>query len=318
MMQSLYFSGWGGSIFLISEFDKRLSITKMIKKNKGFLMDRFSCFAFAFLMAVSFSAQADYWSLASFSNEGNGMKGLARIKDNIPNAVLAASGDRYRVVVEKSADAASQKMQLETDGYWPWTVYASQINQIMTDTSTRISVEHYLVAGSFTNERGAQTFMRSLQSDGRNDVEIQMGAVGDAMHYRVVQGPYEERSLADTDLRAYGIDRPWWLTVTKESLVAESMMDSEGAPMEETLSVEVEMDVEKEPVYSITPPSSDESYVMYCLHKANPEERALYCKNDDFNRIATAEAESSGFSSKAALMACALRSRDGTLQDCKK
>ena len=286
-------------------------------------MDRFSRFATALLIAATVPVHADYWSLASFSSEENGMKGLARLSDSVPGAVLAESGGRYRVLVEKSASPDAQKSALETEGYWPWTVYAADVDRVLTHTGNRLTTRHYLVAGSFTNERSAQTFMKKLQSDGRDSAEIQMAEVAGAIHYRVTLGPYDSRSMADTDFSAYGIDSPWWMTVTVESMVAEQIRDdaADDEPAyvaEETVSVAVDMDVEEEPVYTITPPAANESYVDYCLRKANAMERSIYCKNDDFNRIAAAEVQAAGDSDKASLLNCALQSRDGTMQDCRR
>lgn len=283
-------------------------------------MDRLSRLAVALLLTVSFSSHADYWSLASFSSQENGMKELARVSSIVPEAVLAASGDQFRVLVEKSSDADAQKRGLESAGFWPWTVYASQVGQVFTNAGTQLQINHYLVAGSFSNEPAAQRFMRKLQADGRDSVEVQIAEVSGTVHYRVIQGPYSDRTMADTDLQDYGIDRPWWLTVTVQSIVAESAGDAINEPPEQTTSVEsiaVEMEGVDEPVYTITPPAADEDYLHYCLHKANAMERAIYCNNTDFNRIAAAQIEAEGDSEKSALLKCALQSRDGQLQECR-
>ena len=48
----------------------------------------------------------------------------------------------------------------------------------------------------------------------------------------------------------------------------------------------------KDVVYEISPPGANESYVEYCLRRANKMEREIYCADGSFNRIANAEKNS--------------------------
>lgn len=264
-------------------------------------MDRLRFSTFLLLSAIALSAKGDFWSLGSFSTERNGLRELARVKEDVPKAVLASSENRFRIIVKKSPNPVSQKQALESSGYWPWTLHSGQIDRIVLKTGIRETVQHFLVVGSFSDKQRARDFLSELQRRDQGEFHIQVAIVAGIDYFRVVQGPFENRSMANLDRLNTGLGQPWWLTITKD-----------------TVRVAVDMDIEEEPVYTISPPSPDESYTLYCLYKANQEEKALYCKQDEFLRRSTEEAEQKGFRDRAALMMCAFKARNGSLENCDR
>lgn len=242
------------------------------------------------VLVVSTVNAESYWSLGSYSLKSNADRERDRIAERTGLAVeVVSSGDLYRVVVEKDADPELQKSTIEDIGISPWTLSGDDVEPVVESESMEsesLATRYHLVLASFLDETSAEMLMERLVQDGIDGTSVVAAEVKGVTFYRLVQGPFADRSSVDADFSAYGIVDTWWAQTSEPALE----MRDEGEPASAIAVVEeADTSPEPEPVYTISPPGAGESYVSYCLRRANKMERAVYCKNGDFNRIANAE-----------------------------
>ncbi len=249
------------------------------------------------LYFVSSASAASYWSVGSFSQQDNAERERARISHETGmNVEVVRSGSLYRVVVAKDSDPDIQKSMLEAVGLSPWSLPDDNVEPVavpaMAKNPEPVQTGFSLVLASFLDEISAETLQERLAQDGIEDLSVMSAVVNGRTYYRLLQGPYSDRAGVNTDFSAYGIGDTWWMASSTPVAVADVVMErADPEPAEPIGVVEVGTmpETPPEPVYTISPPGAGESYINYCLRRANKMERAIYCKDGDFNRISNAE-----------------------------
>ncbi|HIG40285.1 MAG TPA: SPOR domain-containing protein [Gammaproteobacteria bacterium] len=270
----------------------------------------------ATLTVVYPQAIADYWSLGAFRVEEN----AARERDRLSavtgmNVELSQSGNIYRVVIEKGSDSAAQKETLEDLGLSPWLL-SKNPSLVTSNRATKTEAMdlgdgYLLVLASFTDDVSAGVLLEKLRDDGIDPVAVIRANVNGTSYYRVVQGPFDTKAGVNTDYSRYGIDDAWWMvsrglqvaSVPAYASAEKASSAKDEVPQMETVNESGGVTVvsipdvmpkimqaeETEPVYVMSPPAPGESYIDYCLKRANKMERTIYCSDAVFNRIATVQ-----------------------------
>jgi hypothetical protein len=129
--------------------------------------------------------------------------------------------------------------------------------------------------------------------------------------YRVVLKKDGDPVQQKTDLQAQGLN-PWTLAASE---VGDDQPDEmeERKPQAPEIAAEpvqtpysMEDEPESETVYEMSPPKPGEKLLDYCVNRANKQERAVYCNNDMFNRVASAQARAKDQSEADSLLYCGL------------
>jgi hypothetical protein len=146
------------------------------------------------------------------------------------------------------------------------------------DSTESAEVDYYLIIGSFRNKDRADKALAMFAKRSVDKLAIQKAeAFGETWH-RVAHGPYDViNNSLKTEFVAIGVHDAWWLQI--ERLVAAVEITPAPAAV-----------VVDEP--SITPPRADESYIHYCVSKANAAERNIYCSDSDFSALGEIEKSS--------------------------
>ncbi len=282
------------------------------------------------ISAICQSVFADYWAVGAFRSQGNAEREQARIADlTAMDVEVMQSGEMYRVVVAKNDDPDMQKMALEDLGLTPWSLGSPGAKvAAVASSSPAPRVEgagsgYLLVLASFRDEASANALRLRMEQDNVADLGVMTRDVGGETYYRLVQGPHSNKDGVNTDYSNYGIEGAWWIGGETAAVASKAMdpeipmmevVDDDGnvsvveipdqmtskntgsAPaasaavggMAGTMAAEPQRDV----VYEVSPPRANESYVDYCLRRANKMEREIYCADGSFNRIANAEKNS--------------------------
>ncbi len=150
----------------------------------------------------------------------------------------------------------------------------------MNESEMRDVVDYYLIIGSFRSKNRADKALAMFARRSVDKLAIQKAeAFGEAWH-RVAHGPYDtvSNSLKD-EFVAIGVHDAWWLQKIRTMTVTLVVTEEPTTPR----AVE-----EKQ----ITRPRAGDSYISYCVQKANAPERAIYCSDSDFNTLGELEKNS--------------------------
>ena len=239
-----------------------------------------------------------HWVLGSFEEAGNAFRERERViaTYSLPAAV-SQSDYRFRVVVPGSE--VTSRAALEDLGFSPWQT--SEINLIdPPPAETMPTTEYYRVLASFVDEPSARLLADRLRADDMTSISIRSARVRDLTFFRVLQGPYGEKTTAAAGLDKYGLGESWWLAIgaiqddqgSGSAATTDEVQSSAATAASNEASEPVavaEPAMADEPVYSISPPRPGESHLDYCLKRANSMERAIFCQNSLFNRIGLAQ-----------------------------
>ena len=155
----------------------------------------------------------------------------------------------------------------------------------ITFTSTVYAVDSYWVLGSFKNVNYAIREAERIRSEsGGLAIQVARYDVAGAIYNRVLLRKDGNTSLLQV-AQAIGIT-PW-------SLEGESVAGPVSNPRHREKTQEITDQREpREPEVQIadqsldvTPPRADESYLAYCIRKANPKERELFCTDNILKKM---------------------------------
>jgi hypothetical protein len=278
----------------------------------------------AILVGFQASAQdqkKNYWSLGSFNALINAISEKNRLTDVTGLPVQVAifyDGDRrwYRTVVEKDGSSAQEKKIISV-GINPWTLPLSADQLAMVDeelekTEAQLDEkEYFLVLAGFRGDFRAVRFIDKLSADGLEELQIETSSIAGAPWYRVMHGPYNlAQASVSEEVRVRGISDAWWVrrgaepgdrfervpvaeivplvavAVAVIEPVIESFIEPVVEPIVEPVKVAV---VEPVPEPKLSPPKAGESYLDYCVNKANEMEREVYCQDGFFKGLIMAE-----------------------------
>lgn len=280
----------------------------------------------AIWMAASAVAQDadEYWAVGSFRTLSSAQVESQRIERVAGETVHVArfelsSGTLYRLVVPKSSRPQSQKQALASAGIDAWTVSAGRSGLDFVARSAVPGEEtwYQLVVGSFQGEMVAEDYAADMRSRGAETAQLIAGTSNGSDIYRVVMGPYDYKDdSAKAQAAALGVNDSWWMALKVTANRQASREAPPAAPARATATtpaMPVAAD-EKEampavaraesprtntaaPKPSMTvsgdraprAPQPNESYFDYCIKKATPKERELYCEDQKFSTVAIAE-----------------------------
>jgi len=164
----------------------------------------------------------------------------------------------------------------------------------ITFASSVYATDSYWVFGSFKNVNNAMREAERIRSEsGGLEIQVARFDVAGASYNRVLLRKDGNTSLLQ--VQAINIV-PWLLEV--ESVVG---LVSNPHPEERTQEIRIQhepheaevqiarqsLDITPSHVTSpqVTPPLADESYMEYCMRKANPKERELFCTNEMLRKL---------------------------------
>ncbi len=278
-------------------------------------------FVIAILVGFQVIAQdqkKDYWSLGSFTELINAISEKNRLIDVTGLPIQVATfydGDRrwYRTVVEKDGSSSQEKKIIDV-GINPWTLPLSADQLAMVDvelekTEARMDdKEYFLVLAGFRADFRADRFIGNLSADGLAELQVETSSIAGAPWYRVMHGPFNlaQASVSD-EIRSRGISDAWWVRRGAEPgdsfervpvaeivpvvAVALAVIEPVIEPIVEPIKVAVVEPVVKPVVEEpkLNPPKAGESYLDYCVQKANEMEREVYCQDGFFKGLIMAE-----------------------------
>lgn len=278
-------------------------------------------FVIAILVGFQVIAQdqkKDYWSLGSFNELINAISEKNRLTDITGLPVQVATfydGDQrwYRTVVEKDGSSRQEKKIIDV-GINPWTLPLSADQLAMVDvelekTEARMDEkEYFLVLAGFRADFRAHRFIGNLSADGLAELQVEQASIAGAPWYRVMHGPFNlAQASVSEEIRSRGISDAWWVRrggepgdkfervpvaeIVPVVAVALAVIEPVIEPIVEPIKVAVVEPV-VEPVVEepkLNPPKAGESYLDYCVQKANEMEREVYCQDGFFKGLIMAE-----------------------------
>lgn len=274
----------------------------------------------AILVGFQVSAQdqkKNYWSLGSFNELINAISEKNRLTEVTGLPIQVATfydGDRrwYRTVVEKDGSSAQEKNLINV-GINPWTLPLSADQLAMVDEELEKTAaqmdekEYFLVLAGFRGDFRAVRFIDKLSANGLEELQIETSSIAGAPWYRVMHGPYNiAQASVSEEVRVRGISDAWWVrrgaepgdkfervpvaeivpVVAVAVAVIEPVIEPIIEPVVEPVKVAV---IEPVPEPKLSPPKAGESYLDYCVNKANEMEREVYCQDGFFKGLIMAE-----------------------------
>jgi hypothetical protein len=244
--------------------------------------------------------EAGYWSLGAFSTAENALVEKARLAGMIGLPIqiaVFAEGDMalFRLVIKKDEDPANQKKMILDSGVSPWSIVFDEVRlmeeQALSTTSGQ-NLEYFLVLAGFRSKDKADALLAGFNnSDGVNFL-LQESELGSASWYRVVHGPFGQPDKSvKTKFNQQGFKDTWWVRSIVEEIDEDSMARSsaELEPRSETVVAPGDELSKASPVLSLTAPVAGESYLDYCIKKANQLERSVYCQDGAFDNLSLSE-----------------------------
>jgi len=164
--------------------------------------------------------------------------------------------------------------------------------------STVTIAQDYWVLGSFEVERNAQNEAARLRQETGLEIEVAGYVLGNRVYNRVVLAKKPESTHQEI-ASSTGV-MPWTLyegvtIVPRREVATLSRSRASKAdtgyimPERENPRTEPETKVVYKTVdVDISPPGKKESLVEYCISKANPKERELFCSDDMLGRVLSA------------------------------
>ena len=139
--------------------------------------------------------------------------------------------------------------------------------------STVYAADSYWVFGSFKNINYAMKEAERIRSaSGGLEIQVVSFDVAGASHNRLLLRKDGNANIQQV-IQAVGIV-PW--SLEDESAVQRVDIADQREVREVREAREPEIKIAYKSL-DVTPPRAGESYLMYCIKKANPEERRLYC-----------------------------------------
>lgn len=130
--------------------------------------------------------------------------------------------------------------------------------------------------------------------------------------HRIVLQKEDDPDQQKADLKVLGLE-PWTLEASQvelgdhaDEMAKQGSQTSAIASEPVASSSSMEDEPAPEPAYEMSPPKAGEKLRDYCVNRANKQERAVYCTNDVFNRVASAQAKANNQSEADNLLSCAL------------
>lgn len=147
---------------------------------------------------------------------------------------------------------------------------------------------NYWVLGSFEAVNNAMTEAEKMRNKTGLDIQVAKYNVAGTTYNRLVVA--KDGSGSQRQALAMLEEKPWTLS---DGGVTVARTKARARPVQRPkLEVEIIPDPapRKEPqiVYEsvdVTPPGANESYVEYCVRKANPRERELFCSDGMLKRV---------------------------------
>ncbi|MEX0942714.1 MAG: SPOR domain-containing protein [Pseudomonadales bacterium] len=232
-----------------------------------------------------------YWVVGSFKQLGSAISESRRIEGESGEIARVArfempGGALYRIVVPEGGNAERQKRVLGNAGVEPWIVpiAGDDLNFVEMDTDG-MDIEFRLIVGAFSKADRARAFASDVSSRGPEPASV-IESDGAGV-YRVALGPYRYRkAAAEANARDLGIDGAWWVAEQVERIAIKP--DPEPGPEPESVAIARLAPSSPEP-RPLRPPGANESYIDYCVKKASPREREIYCQDDRFSAVALSE-----------------------------
>ncbi|MBL4680943.1 MAG: SPOR domain-containing protein [Pseudomonadales bacterium] len=264
----------------------------------GFLLMTKTVLAICFfILSISVAAEEiskRYWVVGSFASTASAKKELKRLEYRIRpiRIVVAKSGDktRYRLLVSDEVYSQHQEA-LRNFGIEPWqtSMTLGEMGAPMVTAKLGANLNYVLVLAGFRDKNYAEQHAEKLKADTSEPVRVIEASIGNGEYYRVVSGPYDAEIAGVRDqFVLMGIDDAWWLDVPAlvthvPALILtqpEQVVVSEYAPSQIPV-VEASVNTIPEGVV-LRSPEAGESYIDYCVKKANAAEREQYCRDGEF------------------------------------
>lgn len=143
---------------------------------------------------------------------------------------------------------------------------------------------NYWVLGSFEAVNSAMAEAEKLRNKTGLDIQVAKYNVAGTTYNRLIVA--KDGSGSQRQALAMLEEKPWTLSDGGVSVARtrpvqrpkrEEEIIAESAPRKEPLIVYESVDV--------SPPAANESYVEYCVRKANPKERELFCSDGMLKRV---------------------------------
>jgi hypothetical protein len=261
------------------------------------------------LQVIAQDQKKDYWSLSSFKLLINAISEKNRLVDVTGLPIQVATfydGNRrwYRTVVAKDG-SSSQEKKLINVGINPWTLPLSADQLAMVDEElekTEVQMdekEYFLVLAGFRGDFRADRFLGNLSAEGVDDLQIETSSIAGAPWYRVMHGPFNiAQASVSAEIRSRGISDSWWVrrgaepgdrferVPVAEIVPVVAVVAAVVEPIVEPVKVAV---IEPVPEPKLSSPKAGESYIDYCVKKANEMEREVYCQDGFFKGLIMAE-----------------------------
>lgn len=250
-----------------------------------------------------------FWVVGSFTSPESAQKELRRLEYRIRPIRIAAvrsnSETRYRLLIDDSV-YAEHNDALAKLGIKPWRtkISPSELSAPMVTAKLGANLSYVLVLAGFRDKDYAEQHAEKLKSESGKPVRVIETTSGDRDYYRVVSGPYDaEVAVVRDQFVLMGIDDAWWLNIPKlVTLVPDSMVPLQPATNAIPVSISgvdpipvVEASVNAIPEGTVLrAPMKGESYIDYCVKKANGAERAQYCADGEFISQLSHRVESMG------------------------
>ena len=262
----------------------------------------------AILVGLQVTAQdqkKDYWSLGSFKLLINAISEKNRLTDVTGLPIQVATfydGDRrwYRTVVAKDG-SSSQEKKIINVGINPWALPLSADQLAMVDEELEKSEvqmdekEYFLVLAGFRGDFRADRFLGKLSAQGVDELQVETSSIAGAPWYRVMHGPFNlAQASVSAEIRSRGISDAWWVRRGAEPGDRfERVPVAEIVPLVPVVAAVVEpvkvAVIEPVPEPKLDPPKAGDSYLDYCVKKANEMEREVYCQDGFFKGLIMAE-----------------------------
>ena len=281
------------------------------------------------LLCFSQFAKADYWSIGSYNvlanatAEKNRLSVVTGLSIEI-TATTIEGVDTYRLVIEKDDYPKKQRQKIIDAGITPWTISIESIQLTSAEKASQegavSGMDYFLVVAGFSQEVQANLALSSFQADGIENLHIEETSIARAPWYRVLHGPFEAPfETVLSEIRGQGVTDAWWVKrepeMVREVEIATEPVRPIAMPepvvplVAPAIPSPPTMMRNKQIISDPSPPNPNESYLDYCIKKANALERAVYCQDGSFSGLIVAEKNNSRMDEgpKALANYCAMR-----------
>lgn len=239
----------------------------------------------------------EFWVVGSFKSLPGAITEKRRIEGRSGLAVRVGTFNRtnvpsWRLLIEKDRAPQRQRQKIIDAGITPWTL---KINASSLDWSADDASEYdwarYLVLAGFRSEARAYEFVESLRGQGLSDLGIDEIGMAGRPYFRVLYGPFDmqDREVLE-EVKAMGLTDSWWVikdSGNRKSQAVASTSEDELPESGTTTPMPDETPRQSQPRQSpsrmaVNPPRAGESWMDYCVNRANSAERRQFCKDGGF------------------------------------